>query len=225
MRDLVVYAMDVGSTRPSKAAPKGAFGWARASGEKEKPDLRVGTRITEMLDALAEDASRGAVITLGVEAPLWLPIPSEEPRLSEGRAAERSRSCFAPAGGYVATLGLHQLAHILTRMPAGMQFTLDWKSWSRSTKEVLIWEAFVSADAHARGDETHSRDAATAAVEFLRRADALTTDVAPDERGTMSLAGAALLWSSRGKDVGLLSTPTLVLRPGKGFTGAVSSDA
>ena len=28
----MVYAMDVGSTRPSKTAPKGSFGWARASG-------------------------------------------------------------------------------------------------------------------------------------------------------------------------------------------------
>ena len=42
---LASYAIDVGSTRPSKAAPRGAFGWARACAAAVGPDVLAGTTI------------------------------------------------------------------------------------------------------------------------------------------------------------------------------------
>lgn len=224
---VVAYAIDVGSTRKSKGATHGAFAWARATRDRGAPSVTAtGTTFADLIVAMTRDADAGAVTTLGIEAPLWLPIPEDAARLSEGRAIEGSRSCFAPAGGYVAMLGLHQLAHLMRRLPACWRLSLDWTAWDpRDATTLLLWEAFVSGAAHARRDDpsAHARDAATAAAEFMRRGGALKSDVKPDGRATLSLAGTAMLWAERSTDISLLKMPTLVLRPKSAwFLGAIA---
>ncbi len=222
---LASFVIDVGSLLPKRGAPNGSFGWARAVSSSE---VIGDTSMTTLLGAIATDVNAGHTIALGIEAPLWLPVPLEAARLSRGRSGDASRSCFAPAGGYVATLGLHQLAHVLMHLPAEITPTLDWAGWSASqSRKLLLWEAFVSGKAHAPSDtaDAHVRDAATAAVEFLQRAGAGLRDgeVISDDRPVLSLAGTALLWSGRETDVAVMKRAPLVIRPGVMFSGQIGA--
>jgi len=182
---------------------------------------RTGTDIDSLPKAMTEARDAGAAITLGIEAPLWLPMPDDVHRLSTGRPNERDRSCFAPAGGYVAMLGLQQLVFVLRRLPAAWSFTLDSTSWQETRESVLLWEAFVSGSAHAT-DGDHVRDAATAAVGFIEwlRGKREPTPVAPDpDVPILSLAAVALSWTGRPTS---LEQPTLVVRPDQPFEGPLA---
>ncbi len=225
-----VFVMDVGSVRPSKRSPRGAFGWSRATmAPGDSVSVIGGTSIASLLAAIEVDATSGMSLTLGVEAPLWIPVPDDGKELSRGRRGDGARSCFAPAGGYVATLGLHQFAHVVGRLPSTLALTLDWTAWSpNDPSRLLVWEAFVSEKAHAVRDagDGHVRDAATAAVEFLRLAASplAVGTVAPDDRAVFSLAGAALLWSGRASDTSVLRSAALVVRPSEPYTGPIMLD-
>lgn len=217
---MFVYCADVGSV------PGGSFGWARASREAGVTRVKGGPSIDAMLHHLADDIERGQSVSLGIEAPLFLPVPSAASGLSRGRDGDRDRSCFAPAGGYVTTLGLHELAYLLRRLKIrvpSVRTALDWSAWSASTAPpLLVWEAFVSGHAHTTTGD-HAQDAASGAVQFLDDlGTGLTSAVtvkAPCE--VFSLAGAALLWAGLTADIAALREPTLVVKPTKPWGGAI----
>lgn len=147
---MIVYCADVGSV---KAEPS-RFGWARAVKHGGAPSVKGGTQIDILLKLLEDDIRKGEAVTLGIESPLFLPVPSTSAGLSAGRKREGDRSCFAPAGGYVALLGLHELAFLLSQLrarAATLAVTLDWESWRPvSGAPLLLWEAFVSGSAHTK---------------------------------------------------------------------------
>jgi hypothetical protein len=70
-------------------------------------------------------------------------------------------------------------------------------------KRILLWEAFVSKEAHS---EEHERDAATAVMEFQRRfkTDSRFASDIQGEGAILSLAGVALLWADWSADLALL---------------------
>lgn len=186
--------------------------------------MKGGSDIDAFIRSVQADlASGGASLTIGMECPLFLPVPDRSSGLSTGRLGERDRSCFAPAGGYVATLGLHQLAFILRSIKrGGVSATVDWRTWAPRHSVVLFWEAFVSKGAHS---EDHVRDAATAATAIevgLAAARAAGNPVrVPAGTSPLSLAGLALLWSGWSTDVQLLSLDVLVVKPETPFQGSI----
>jgi hypothetical protein len=161
----MIYAIDVGSTL---AGGNGAaFAWAKVPAAGGQ--LVVGTDPVGLADSVASDLRSGASVALGLEAPLFIPVPHDAKRLSRGRENEGNRSWAAPAGGYVTTLALHQTAWLLRRLHAACSeacdLTVDPARWSQPEQErpvLFCWEAFVSGPAHS----SHTRDAATAAMYF-----------------------------------------------------------
>lgn len=220
-----IFAIDVGSTLSS---PK-TFAWAVK--EPEAAAISGSQCIECLVECIAADLRRGDSVALGFEAPLFLPIPSDAKKLSRGREdLDGNRSCFAPAGGYVAMLGLHQAAFILARLHSlcGRDCDLSvnsdqWPPQSTGRPVLFCWEAFVSGKAHAGKDqrEPHLGDAATAASCFADRVKkkSLSSEAAG---GCLSLIGAAALWSGWRKDINVLMTPPVVVKACEAETKEVS---
>lgn len=84
---------------------------------------------------------------------------------------------------------------------------------------MLLWEAFVSQDAHTDDDE-HTADALTGAAEFMPRyPDDLESDLNHrDDERNLSLAGTAMLWASITDDPKVLRQELLAIRPEKSWT-------
>lgn len=225
---IVTYAADVGSTKQTKKGEI-SFGWARMAKIGQQLDVSGAIEIDELIHHVRADLSKGFRISLGMECPIFLPVPSDSAGLSCGRKGEGSLSCFAPAGGYVATLGLHQLAYILQTLRSSEQkavFHVD--EWLEEERRpgLLLWEAFVSGEAHCPKDApfTGVRDAATAAWAFVERLEArrLGSDVSlSDHVAALSLAGAALLWAGWTDDISVLRKQAFVVRPTERYTGPV----
>ena len=218
-----IYAVDIGTTLKKKA-----FAWAVTQPESE--EVWAGQCIENLVEAMATDLRQGVSVALGLEAPLFLPVPDSADDLSKGRPVDTNRSCFAPACGYVATLALHQAAWMLRELRKTCRtpcsFTLDPALWyPREGSPVLFcWEAFVSTTAHAeKGREGgHMADAATAARFFVEKENVLRSESKTAAKNPISLIGAAALWSGWSTDLTLLSMPTVVLRPDLPYEGPIS---
>ncbi len=103
--------------------------------------------------------------------------------------------------------------------------TADFQAWTEAPANggiLFLWEAFVAGEAHCDSDDDrgHERDAATAAVEFLRRGAVCRTDVHCDE--PISLLGAAVIWSGWSDDIRWLSRPILVVKPDSAYEGGIA---
>ena len=221
-----VYAVDVGSTL------SGGFGWTRIDPDVEDATPAGNGSIANLCMRLVEDLNERRNVALGLEAPLFIPVPKGADDLSKGRANEGNRAWSARAGAPVTTLGLHQAAWILKAVAQQskytVRFSLDPSVWPpREGAAVLFcWEALVTGQAHAeKGDrEGHLRDAATATLEFIKWEDRLgdLPDPVLAER-PLSLIGAAALWSGLAEDGDLIRKPTVVLRPEKRFGGRIKN--
>ncbi len=187
---IIIYACDVGSTLQNN------FGWARIN---EGENIICSHDIDELIRYIIKDYNN-LPIAIGFECPLFIPIPNNANQLSKERNGDGNRSCYASAGLSVTTLGLHQLAYILNKIKqnnTNISFTLDWGKWllDKPKNEILIWEAFVSGDAHSK---CHIEDAVTAAWEFKERYNNnnLNSDVSlQNNTESLNLAAVAMLWS------------------------------
>lgn len=211
---IVSYACDIGSIKLER------FGWARAITAEFKTEVSGGTSIDRCAEAISADLASGHRVALGIECPAYMHIPESADQLGRGRPNERSRSMFAPAGGYVALLGIQQLSYLLSKIERGTRKpTFELSAWSEDN--ILLWEAFVSEAAHS---SEHVRDAATAAVAFLEATSngvpqsALPVGDAP----VLSLAGCALLWAGWTAELEVLRRPLLVLRPTAAYAGSIA---
>jgi len=218
----VIYACDVGSTRPRGDAPPN-FAWARV--EPETDSKVIGSSdIRTLATALERDLRRGYSVALGIEAPLFIPVPLNADDLSHGRQGEGRFSFAASVGAAVATLGMHQAAWLLRRLfesCGGMcTFTLDCQKWPPNTSRPVFfcWEAFVSGSAKGT---SHVQDAATAAMVFLEHEHSLAAikDVTADY--PFSLIGAVALWSGWATDHSILHRSTVVIKPARPYQGKI----
>ena len=207
----IIYACDIGSTKSKR------FAWVRLDANNK---LVSGTEIDVLLQNLISDLKSCNNISIGFEAPLFLPMPTNSSRLSTGRPGEGSRSCFAPAGACVANLAMHQILFIFDKLKTFLinhEYTLEWDKWGKRNKcpLFLCWEAFVSGNAHAQGPANHLADAETAAVFFKINEDRLSEvkSTESDTSPAFSLVHSAALRSGISKDLGLLSSINLVLKP------------
>jgi hypothetical protein len=187
--------------------------------------IDVSGNISALADSIKEDFGAGRSVALGFESPLFIPVPFFPENLSRGRLGETNRSCLAPAGGYVTTLGLHQAAWILRAVhTAGVSLTVDSKDWPPPdhTRALFCWEAFISRGAKARCPDHHRirppgcdlcswadrTDAASAVNEFVIGKAAEMMAEAP-----LSLLGTAALWSGWRVSKTILHQPTAVYMP------------
>ena len=206
----MIYAIDVGSTIPKRGGA--AFAWSGV--DDTGREVRTGSCPEDLVNEIADCIRTGESVSLGVEAPLFIPVPNDKANLSRGRLNEKDRSWAAPAGGYVTALAVHQCAWLLKELHcrcAGLcQISADPQAWYGRTvgqPVIFCWEAFVSGPAHAG----HAEDARTAAMYFHAQQAKLISAVTAEN--PLSLFGAAVLWSGWSEDSGWLSRPMVVLRP------------
>jgi|RhiMetdeSRZDD1v2_1073273.scaffolds.fasta_scaffold102932_3 hypothetical protein len=212
----MIYAVDVGSTLNGRNGV--AFAWAKVPRVGGHPVASADP--AELAESVSSDLCSGHSVSLGFEAPLFIPVPPDVRRLSRGRDNEGNRSWAAPAGGYVAVLALHQAAWLLRRLRdtcgTVCDLTVDPARWSQAEGKrpvLFCWEAFVSGPAHT----IHMRDAATAIMYFRAHETALATAITAEN--PLSLFGCAVLWSGWSMDLMWLCRSTVVLRPGEPWTG------
>lgn len=214
----VTYAFDVGGREN--------VGWARAVHRGDGLTVKGGRSVQAFVDAMQADIKQGHPLTLGMECPLFIPVPKKASDLNRARKGEGNRPVFAQVGASVAALGVHQLAFILQEIKqTRVTLLLDWKKWKRRSKSILLWEAFVAGDAHSEKGN-HVRDAATAATAFTQRslAGKLTSDVSVERPArVLSLVGCAVLWAGDSKDLRLLRQPVLVVKPTSRWEGAIEN--
>jgi len=209
-----VYACDIGSVK------SGAFAWARNDSLNNAPT--ASGDIDDLITNIVNDVASGATISLGFEAPLFLPVPDDSTCLNSGRTGELNRSMFAPPGATVTTIAIHETAWILKRLQLALQpqptLTLDWESNWQAPGQLFIWEAFVSSNAHS---DTHERDAATAVQYFLDNIDDLSAANAVTCENPLSLVAATAIWSGWLSDIQTLHLPCLVLKPTQPYNGRI----
>lgn len=209
----MIYAIDVGSTIPSRNGKEVAFAWSGV--DQNGREVATGTCPEELVNEIGRSILAGQSVAIGVEAPLFIPVPSDKSRLSKGRLNEADRSWAAPAGGYVTALAAHQCAWLLRELfqKCGRycELTADPDRWYRRSSPPVIfcWEAFVSGGAHGN----HQEDARTAAMYFFEHQSDLKTAVTAEN--PFSLFGAAVLWSGWSTDQEWLKREMVVLRPAR----------
>ena len=111
-RWLVIFAVDIGSRLAGRRGV--AFAWCGV--KDESGPVETGTSPVDLVSCIEREILAGNHVSLGLEAPLFLPVPDDAKNLSRGRRNEGNRSWAAPAGGYVASLALHQAAWILGQL-------------------------------------------------------------------------------------------------------------
>jgi hypothetical protein len=223
----VIYACDIGSTIPSRRTNTASFAWVRL--DPQQADAIIGcSDMTLLVKHLQRDLQDQVSIALGIEAPLFIPVPQAAAGLSRSRIGEGNRSFAAPTGLAVTALALHQLAWLLRQLhPVGAAthtFTVDSQRWLAADTSPLLfcWEAFVSGAAHS---DAHIRDAATAAVAFARAAHEQRFEshvTVPVDEPPLSTIGAAALWSGWTGDLAVLRQPALVIKPTEAFAGHIA---
>lgn len=208
--DNMIYAIDVGSTIPKRSGV--AFAWSAV--DDNAREVRAGSCPGDLVADIATRISQGESVALGIEAPLFIPVPSDKANLSKGRLNEGDRSWAAPAGGYVTALAVHQCAWLLrelyNRCGQHCRLATEPEAWYRRavTEPVIFcWEAFVSGPAHGN----HADDARTAAMYFHSQQTQLVSAVTAEN--LLSLFGAAVMWSGWSADPQWLKQPIVVLRP------------
>ena len=207
---LAICCADIG------AVHSGNFGWARvASGT---PDLVSGD-----IDALAEEACRilvdGMKLALGFECPLWVPLRDDPMLLTKAPVGEGSAAWSSAIGATVLTIGLAETVWVLSETRQRLLSSshsmppvfLDWGAFAKADGGLFLWEALVTGKDKTG---THEGDALAACHGFKASLSDPVAKAAVKSTGdTLSLVGAAALRAGWSRDLKLLETPCLVLKP------------
>jgi len=71
---------------------------SRGHGNAQVRHIEGNDSKADLVCELREELSRGVKIALGIESPLFIPIPKQSEHLSKGRMNEGNRSFAAPVG-------------------------------------------------------------------------------------------------------------------------------
>jgi len=158
---LPVCVIDIGAPRNSRG--QSSFGWAISSAQQ----IASGSDIDACARTLDEALSHSSV-SLGIEAPLTLPLRNVAGTLTKARSADGAfrgqpaRSWSAGAGPTVAIIALPILHYMLTRLPHLRRIVLD-ETVQQVSGDLLVWEAFVTSI--SKGQD-HADDASLALRAF-----------------------------------------------------------
>jgi hypothetical protein len=209
---IAVGVIDVGSPRSGK------LGWALLT-----PNLNAatGTDLDAFVD-LVGTTGREWPLAIGFEAPLFIPTRAKALDVLTGRAGEGSRPWSAGAGAAVTAASLAITSYTLMGLRRALPLSTASTDWTRPPDQrghTLFFEAFVSGAAkdreQTRTANSHTYDAliaAEAARDLFLGADEYRSAIADTE--VFSLLGAALLRTGWTTDLGVLSAPCFVVRPG-----------
>lgn len=207
MENLVVWVADVGSIKRRK------FGWCRAVSPSLNVASQFGIEIDQFVRSIYIDLLEGRKIALGLECPLFVPIPEDPQELTSARNGEGNRAWSAGAGCGALAVGLTESVWIFEQIKLLSKVDIipvfEWDRFTKGYGNIFIWEAFVTAAAKS---SSHQGDAEIAANTFwagypnLIESNSVTVD------RPYSLVGAALLRAGLTTDLTLLSKGCIVLK-------------
>ena len=201
---LAIYCADVGSVAA------GNFGWYG----RRQTGVRDGTSMRDLATSVADDLVAGVPVALGFECPLFVPFSDRPEFLTCARTGEGSRAWSAGAGTGVLATGLVQVAWVLReirkQVGEGHNAFLDWSAFLSKGSGLLLWEAFVSAEAKREGHVADAQAAVEAFAVAIREPELISAVTCGEE--TYSLIGAALLRTRWSTDISLLSQSCTVIR-------------
>lgn len=206
LEDLVIVAADVGSVSNDR------FGWDVSDPRGALPESFVPSRPSSLVEFVVGHLQVGRPVALGFECPMFVPVPEDELALGRARTGEGNRSWSAGAGTGAMGTGLVQACWILRAAFArcrNVEIHLDWSAFASAGTGLLLWEAFVSAQAKGVGHVDDARIAVGAFLEALPDPRASQTITA--ER-PLSLAATAAVWSGWSNDPARLHQPPLLVR-------------
>ena len=156
-------------------------------------------------------------VALGFEYPLFVPIRFKWIDLLRIRQGEGDRRFSAAHGRLDCTAGWAHVAWVLRRIADLMEEEIpgfvDWAAFSRASRGLFVWEAFVTDLAEDRGERgVHTRNALVAVRTFLAALPDPRRNSEAGEQAVYSIAGAALLRAGMAFDPRILSAPTLVIK-------------
>ena len=214
---LAIYCADIGSIKNDN------FGWAVVHGSRQ----RGGKKIDGLVDDIVGSLATGIKVALGFECPLWVPVPDDPSGLTDARVVDGNMSWSAFVGASALAAGLTETAWMLreTRRrlkDAGVPLPaahVDWEDFTRADAGVFLWEAFVTGEAKAKGEDAekdqHVADALTACKAFASGLpDPGNASPCEPPHDVRSLIGAAVLWSGWSEDLDLLGVRCVVVKPG-----------
>ncbi|MFZ5719300.1 MAG: hypothetical protein ACOY5Y_07530 [Pseudomonadota bacterium] len=215
---IAVGVIDVGSPRSGK------LGWAIVAPNQT---IVTGGDLDAFIERMGE-VGRAWPMAIGFEAPLFIPTRQRALDVLSGRKGEGSRPWSAGAGAAVTTASLAVTTYALAglrRLLPDARASTDWTAPVAQVGDCLFFEAFVTGAskdaAQTRTETAHTYDAliaAEAAQELLTGSAAYRSAI--EETEVFSLLGAALLRTGWTSDLGVLSAPCLVVRPGFDHFGA-----
>lgn len=208
----VAACMDPGNLKSGRGASN--FGWAA-----RLPDgpWREGDWPDDLADLVAERLIAGGRVALGVEAPLFVPVPEAADDLGTARKGEGSYAWSSHVGSTVAAMGMQQLTWLLAAValrisgdsPTG---TVSVSRFKEGGATLLLWEAFV-AGARKPVDSTHIGDARAAVLAFDDAFESQRSAVTAGTERVLNVgvaAGLAAGWDFSPKE---LSYECLVVAP------------
>jgi len=185
------------------------IGWVIVDSEGAPSRQATGSKtLDEFAKVLAKHLNEGRTVSLGIEAPLYLPIASDQDTINSARDGEGNRAWSAASGAAVTPLGVHQLAYVLKHLKneciESPPVTFDLSSADPGLK---LWEAFISGADKA---DSHEGDALVAIEAYRNRGD---ESALASEGPVINLAGAATIAAGLSTDGELVRTPCFVVRP------------
>ena len=196
MPGLVVFCADVGSVK------RGRFGWAR--GQPQSDDFLLEDSIEKLVQAVADDLRSGALVALGFECPLFVPLRERPEELTSGRRGDGNRPWSAGAGCAVLAVGLTQVPWILREVRREVRRTLgdvppSYLRWDQAGRMVRAssCRSVCVGGCQSSTRPAHTGDAELAVRAFLDALPHLERTNAIQEDRVQSLVGAALLRSPK----------------------------
>jgi len=207
MSSISIFAVDVGS-------PKN-FAWVSDAGQQGKD----GDSLTA---AITKSFATGRRIALGIECPLFIPVPLHWDAIGKARVGEGNRSWSGGAGATVTTYGLQEVAWTLDQLRrtgnAETPIFFSPESWLLSSEPgLLLWEAFVT---RTEKGLDHKDDAARACRAFQQLLKRKAWDEARNVKicngaQAFNLAALAAEWAGWQVEPDDYKSELLVVKPAK----------
>jgi len=144
--DEYIVSVDMGSPI------RGTFGWCDNQGNSG-----------DDIDDLVEHLLSKSYFSLGIEAPLFIPIRSKSlASFTRKRDFEEARPWSAGAGACVTAINIGFLCSILPLIHEknpNVELTTDIAEWKKRTNNcILIWESFITGKVHSTRKASKTQD-------------------------------------------------------------------
>ncbi len=207
IQSLEVFCADIGSIT------RGSFAWARRHPGATDEELHSPSSIEALAGAVEYQLRRSRPVALGLEAPLFVPVPEDASLLGRARPCDVGAPAWSSnVGASVMATGLVQAAWLVDRLRGACpeaRLHLEWDTFSAARSGVLLWEAFISGSAKG---ESHEDDAEIGVRAFCSQLPSPGDPRASEVKRPISLAAAAALWADWEIDPKYLRSPCLLIR-------------